>query len=115
VEVGGEASDRRTLRTAFRDVQWRRWQLQGNGERLFGMGSNQGPARMQLGEATPAELARDVQVALDANLDLLRLHAHVSRPETYEAADNAGLLLWQDFPLQWGYARGGRQPAVRQD
>ena len=114
VEVGGEASDRRTLRTAFREVQWRRWQLQVNGERLFVMGSNQGPTRMQLGEATAAELARDVQLALDANLDLLRLHAHVSRPELYDAADAAGLLLWQDFPLQWGYARGVRKPAVRQ-
>ena len=59
---------------------------------------------MQLGEATPAELARYVQLALDANLDLLRLHAHVSRPELYDAADAAGLLVWQDFPLQWGYA-----------
>ena len=114
VEVAGEPSDRRALRTAFREVQWRRWQLHVNGERLFVMGSNQGPARMQLGEATPDELERDVQLALDANLDLLRLHAHVSRPELYEAADAAGLLLWQDFPLQWGYARGVRKPAVRQ-
>jgi beta-mannosidase len=78
------------------------------------MGSNQGPTRMQLGEATPGELARDVQLALEANLDLLRLHAHVSRPEVYDAADAAGLLLWQDFPLQWGYAFGVRKPAVRQ-
>jgi len=114
VEVGGEPSDGHTLRTAFREVQWRRWQLHVNGERFFVKGSNQGPARMQLGEATRDELARDVQLALDANLDLLRLHAHVSRPELYDAADAAGLLLWQDFPLQWGYARSVRKPAVRQ-
>jgi beta-mannosidase len=114
VEVDDEASDRRTLRTAFREVHWRRWQLHVNGERVFVKGSNQGPSRMQLGEATPDELARDVQLAVDANLDLLRLHAHVSRPELYDAADAAGLLLWQDFPLQWGYARGVRKPAVRQ-
>ena len=114
VEVAGEQSDRRTLRTAFREVQWRRWRLHANGEPLFVMGSNQGPSRMQLGDATADEMARDVQLALDANLDLLRLHAHVSRPELYDAADAAGLLLWQDFPLQWGYARGVRKPAVRQ-
>lgn len=114
VEVGGETSDRRVLRTAFREIRWQRWQLHVNGERLFVMGSNQGPTRMQLGEASPAELARDVQLALDANLDLLRVHAHVSRPELYDAADAAGLLLWQDFPLQWGYAFGVRKPAVRQ-
>jgi beta-mannosidase len=114
VEVGGEPSDQRTLRTAFREVHWRRWQLHVNGERLFLMGSNQGPTRMQLAEASPDDLARDVQLALDANLDLLRLHAHVSRPELYEAVDAAGLLVWQDFPLQWGYSRGVRKPAVRQ-
>ena len=114
LEVDGEPSDRRAARTAFREVRWRRWQLHVNGERLFVMGSNQGPTRMQLGEATADELARDVQLALEANLDLLRLHAHVSRPEVYDAADAAGLLLWQDFPLQWGYAFGVRKPAVRQ-
>jgi beta-mannosidase len=114
LEVDGELSDRRAVRTAFREVRWRRWQLHVNGERLFVMGSNQGPTRMQLGEATPDDLARDVELALEANLDLLRLHAHVSRPEVYDAADAAGLLLWQDFPLQWGYAFGVRKPAVRQ-
>ncbi len=114
VEVGGEPSDWQTLHTALREVRWRRWRLHVNGEPMFVMGSNQGPTRMQLGEATAEELRRDVQLALDANLDLLRLHAHVSRPELYDAADEAGLLLWQDFPLQWGYAFGVRKPAVRQ-
>jgi beta-mannosidase len=42
------------------------------------------------------------------------VHAHITRPELYDAADEAGLLLWQDFPLQWGYARGVRKQAVRQ-
>lgn len=114
VEVGGEPSDVRRLRTAFREVRMRRWQLTVNGERLYPMGSNQGPTRMALADATPEELARDVELAVDANLDLLRLHAHVTRPELYDAADAAGLLLWQDFPLQWGYARGLRKSAVRQ-
>ena len=53
-------------------------------------------------------------LATDAGLDLLRIHAHITRPELYDAADEAGLLLWQDFPLQWGYARGIRKQAVRQ-
>ncbi|MCZ7527471.1 MAG: hypothetical protein M5U14_14445 [Acidimicrobiia bacterium] len=114
VEVGGEPSDRRRIRTAFREVRLRDWRLSVNGEDLFVKGSNQGPSRMALAEATPEELARDVRLATEANLDLLRLHAHVTRPELYEAADRAGLMLWQDFPLQWGYARGVRKQAVRQ-
>ncbi|MEY2996314.1 MAG: hypothetical protein RLZZ39_1139, partial [Actinomycetota bacterium] len=35
-------------------------------------------------------------------------------PELYEAADEMGVLIWQDFPLQWGYARQIRRQAVRQ-
>ena len=114
VEVDGEPSDIRRLRTAFREVRMRHWQLTVNGERMYPMGSNQGPTRMALAEATPDELTGDVQLALDANLDLLRIHAHVTRPELYDAADAAGLLLWQDFPLQWGYARGLRRQAAHQ-
>src|SRR5687768_17494495 len=37
-----------------------------------------------------------------------------SRPELYTAADEAGVLLWQDLPLQWEYSRGARKPAAAQ-
>jgi beta-mannosidase len=109
-----ELSHRRAVRTGLRRVELRRWICSVNGERLFLKGSNHGPTRMALTEATATELARDVKLAKDAGLDLLRVHAHVSRPELYDAADEAGLLLWQDLPLQWGYARGVRKQAVRQ-
>jgi beta-mannosidase len=114
VEVAGVPSDDRRLRTAFRELRWKHWELTVNGERMFPMGSNHGPTRMALAEATTQELIRDVQLAVEANLDLLRIHAHVTRLELYDAADAAGLLLWQDLPLQWGYARGTRKEAVRQ-
>ena len=38
------------------------------------------PTRMALGEATPAELRRDVELARDAGLDLLRVHGHIAAP-----------------------------------
>jgi beta-mannosidase len=107
-------SDTRTVRTGLRKIALANWIASVNGERLFLKGTNQGPTRMALGEATPEEMRRDVTLAKEANLDLLRVHAHVARPELYEAADEAGLLLWQDLPLQWGYARGTRKQAVRQ-
>jgi beta-mannosidase len=107
-------SDERRLRLGLRTVTARDWIFSVNGERLFLKGSNQGPARVALGEATAGELAADVDLAVAANLDFLRIHAHVSRPELYDAADRAGLLLWQDLPLQWGYARGVRTEARRQ-
>ena len=114
VDAGGAVSDRRSLRTGIRQVRMHDWVFSVNGERLFVKGANQGPTRMALGEATAAELERDVVLAKSTGLDLLRLHAHISRPEVYEAADRHGMLLWQDMPLQWGYARSVRKQAVRQ-
>jgi beta-mannosidase len=109
-----EPSDTRTVRTGLRKIALSNWIASVNGERLFLKGTNHGPTRRALAEATADELRADVELAKAANLDLLRVHAHVSRPELYEAADEAGLLLWQDLPLQWGYARGTRKQAVRQ-
>ncbi len=107
-------SDRRTCRIGLRSVACDDWIFSINGERLFLKGANQGPNRMALAEATPGDLARDIALAKDANLDFLRVHAHVSRPELYGAADEAGMLLWQDMPLQWGYHRSVRRQARRQ-
>jgi beta-mannosidase len=113
-DAGDTVSDERQLRTGLRSVRLRRWICSVNGERLFLKGANLAPTRMALADATPAELARDVELAQQAGLDLLRVHAHVARPETYAAADERGLLLWQDMPLQRGYARGVRRQAIRQ-
>ncbi len=111
---GGGRSHERRARTGLREVRLKSWVASVNGERLFLKGANQGPARMALAEATADELQRDIELAVETGLDLLRIHAHVSRPELYAAADEAGLLLWQDFPLQRGYARGIRKQAPRQ-
>jgi beta-mannosidase len=114
VSLQGELSHRVTRRTGLRQVRMRNWIATVNGERLFLKGSNQGPTRMELADATADDFERDVLLAKEAGLDLLRVHAHVSRPEMYAAADRHGLLLWQDMPLQWGYARGVRKQAARQ-
>ena len=63
---------------------------------------------------TPAMVRGDVERAVEAGLDALRVQAHIARPELYQAADELGIVLLQDFPLQWGYQRGVRREAVRQ-
>ena len=113
-EAPDEVSHRRTCRTGLRQVELRDWICAVNGERLHLKGSNHGPTRHALAEATAEELAADVRLAREAGLDLLRIHAHVTRPELYDAADEQGMLLWQDLPLQWGYSRSVRKQAVRQ-
>lgn len=109
--VDGRQSDRRCVRTGLRQIRLQRFVATINGEALFLKGACYGPTRRALGEAD--EMETDVHAALDAGLDLLRVHAHVGRRELYEAADRAGLLIWQDLPLQYLY-QGIRRQAVRQ-
>jgi beta-mannosidase len=110
----GALSDERRLRTGLRSVRVRRGVWSVNGERLFVKGTAVGPTRPALADATPAQVRADVDAALDLGLDLVRVHAHVARPELYDAADEAGLLVWQDMPLLGPYARGIRRQAARQ-
>lgn len=114
VVADGRPSDRRDRRVGLRTVAMRNWVLRVNGERLFVKGADHLPTRMALAEATADEVAADVRLAVDTGLDLLRLRGHVARPELYDAADEAGLLLWQDLPLQGGLPRGIRRQAVDQ-
>jgi beta-mannosidase len=112
-DQGDQASDQRVVRTGLRQIRMRNFVAGVNGERLFLKGTNQGPTKRELGEATPEQLEADIVLAREAGLDLLRVHGHVSRPELYQAADRHGLLVWQDLPLQWGYS-GVRKQAIRQ-
>ncbi|MDP8954937.1 MAG: hypothetical protein M3N37_08505 [Actinomycetota bacterium] len=114
VVVDGRVSHAVERQVGLRSLHWDDWKLWVNGERLFLKGANQGPAPMALGEATGEELRAQMLLARDTGLDLVRLHAHINRPELYEAADELGMLLWQDLPLQWGYARTVRRRAIRQ-
>jgi beta-mannosidase len=114
VVVNGTASDTRVLRTAFREIRCDEWRFSVNGEPLFLKGADLGPQRALLADVDDALARGDVGDALDANLDFLRVHSHVAPRALYDAADEAGLLLWQDLPLQWAYARGVRKQAVRQ-
>ena len=109
-----EVSDQRVLRTGLRQVRMKQYVLTVNGERMFVKGSNIGPLRLDLAAAEQADFERDVLLARDAGLDLLRVRAHISRPELYDAADRHGVLLWQDFPLHQRYARGIRKQAAAQ-
>jgi beta-mannosidase len=109
-----EVSDEKKLRTGLRQVRMKNWIFEINGERMHLKGANMGPTRMAIADATKTELAHDLALAKEAGLDFVRLHAHLSHPAMYEAADELGMLLWQDLPLQWGYARTVRKQAVRQ-
>jgi beta-mannosidase len=49
---------------------------------------------------------RDMRMLREAHGNSVGVHAHVQSPHCYDAADDAGVLVFQDFALQWGYDSG---------
>jgi len=113
VDVGAEVSDSRECTTGLRQVRANDFRFRVNGEDVFLKGANVLPTQRDLAAASPEGVARDVHLAREAGLNLLRAHAHIARPELYRAADELGVLVWQDMPLHGAY-RGVRRQAVRQ-
>jgi beta-mannosidase len=87
------------VRSVARDDKW---VVRLNGQRIYARGSNY-IATQWLSQADRAFYEKDLKLVVGANLNSLRVHAHLERPEFYDAADELGVMIWQDFPLQWGY------------
>jgi beta-mannosidase len=77
------------------------WRL--NGRVIWAKGANY-ISNFFLDASTPELLAQDLRLAREANMDCLRVHAHVEPEVFYRQADEAGILLLQDFPLIFVYA-----------
>lgn len=73
-----------------------------NGEKLFLRGTNIIPAQW-LSELTKEKAASLVSLMKAANINAVRIHAHVNRNEFYEECNKQGIIVWQDFALQWTY------------
>jgi beta-mannosidase len=107
-------SDEVELNFGLRTFEMRDWIPYLNGRRFFVRGNNYGPGDTRLATMTDERVQRDLELAKEANMNMLRLHAHVEHPAFYEAADEMGILVWQDFPLQWSYAKEVLPEALRQ-
>lgn len=79
------------------------WVWRINGRPVFVRGCNY-IGEQWLSALTAERAAADVALAVGANLNTLRVHAHVTAPAFYDACDAAGVMVWQDLPMQWGYA-----------
>lgn len=92
------------VRTGLRTIRYEEstgtWFL--NGKRIFLRGTNVIPTQW-LSNYTEDVIAQDIGLLCDANINAVRVHAHINRQEFYDACDAAGILVWQDFPLQWSY------------
>jgi len=56
-----------------------------------------------LGQLSRADFERDVRLMKEANLNIVRVYAHVLPAAFYEICDEMGMLVWQDFPLYGSY------------
>lgn len=72
-----------------------------NGRPIFAKGANWIPDDHFLTRITPGQIARRLDQALAANLNLIRVWGGgiYETEEFYEACDQRGLLVWQDFLL----------------
>lgn len=71
-----------------------------NDTELFLRGTNIIPEQL-LSSLSLERIDAMVSMMKKANLNIVRVHAHVTRKEFYHACDSVGILVWQDFPLQW--------------
>lgn len=73
-----------------------------NNKKVFLRGTNIIPAQL-LSDLSNKKIKKQVSLVKEANVNIIRMHAHVNRSEYYEECDRQGILVWQDFALQWTY------------
>jgi Glycosyl hydrolases family 2, TIM barrel domain len=107
----GEALDRhgarfglRTARVVTDDAGHAR-HLAVNGRPVFVKAVNYIPWQ-HFAEVGRSFYDRDMRMLRDAHGNSVGVHAHVQSPHCYDAADDAGVLVFQDFALQWCYDSG---------
>jgi beta-mannosidase len=105
--VDGTLSAERTARFGLRSatVTGDPKRLAVNGHDVFVQAANYIP-HQHFAAAGPEFYRRDMQLAAGAHLNSLGVHGHLQSPHCYDAADAAGMLIFQDFPLQWHYDSG---------
>lgn len=97
VRLGGELDKKGDRRVGPEAYQWFI-----NGKKIFIKGTN------YLSTEWMSKVSRelyegDARLIKGANMNMVRVHAHLEPPLLYEVFDEQGIMIWQDFTLQWGY------------
>jgi beta-mannosidase len=87
------------------------WTFAVGGRPMFMRGANY-CSEFFLDAAGDELLKTDLELARQANMDMLRLNAHVEGPALYDAADRAGVLIWQDMPITGSYVHRAETRSV---
>lgn len=111
VVVDDRVTDRRVVRFGVRtarvvtDDAGHPRHMEVNGHPVFVKAVNYIPWQ-HFAEVGRAFYDRDLRMLADAHGNSVGVHAHVQSPHAYDAADAAGILVFQDFALQWCYDSG---------
>ena len=107
----GDALDRRRARFGLRttrvvaDDAGHARHLEVNGRPVFVKAVNYIPWQ-HFAEVGRSLYDRDMRMLVGAYGNSIGVHAHLQSPHCYDAADDAGVLVFQDFALQWCYDSG---------
>lgn len=82
----------------------RRFELRVNGHKIFAKGENWIPPDLLHTRPSDAELRQYLELLAEGGVNLVRVWGGgiIERPAFYEACDELGLLVWQDFPYACG-------------
>jgi beta-mannosidase len=88
----------------IREIRIENWVWYLNNKRIFIRGVNYIPTQW-LSEFNEKMLEKDLNLIENANINAIRVHGHINRKELYQECDKKGILVWQDFALQWSYSK----------
>ncbi len=103
-QVSDEKEQLVGIREFTRTIKNRSWEFYLNHKRIYLRGTNYAPCDHRIAYVSKEDYERDVDLLVEGNFNMIRVHAHVDRPELHETCSENGILIWQDFPLQWGYS-----------
>ncbi|NVM31792.1 MAG: hypothetical protein HWN65_23335 [Candidatus Helarchaeota archaeon] len=92
------------IREFKRKIKKRSWEFYLNKKRIYLRGTNYAPCDHRIANITREDYERDVDLLVEGNFNMIRVHAHVDRIELHKVCAEKGVLIWQDFALQWGYS-----------
>ncbi|MFH0803121.1 MAG: sugar-binding domain-containing protein [bacterium] len=100
---GEKPSDTAKGHFGIRKVEWdeKTGRLKLNDKSVYQKGTNY-IATQWLSTYNEQKYEKDLHQMKEANMNAVRVHAHVLPQEFYDAADKEGMLVWADFPLHWG-------------
>lgn len=83
----------------------RRFCFEVNGRKIFARGANWIPPSVFAGSVTEADYEKLLNMAADANINMLRVWAggYYEAEDFYRLCDKLGIMVWQDFMFACGY------------